>query len=113
MYIGVNVDPGSLNSWLTSHGGYASGDLLVWSASNAFHGPQELNYYHGSGSLSVNNLADMTKAGKGIIVNVRSGTHWVLVTGHAGGNTFTVNDPGFPTTSYDYTTMSNFVVYSA
>jgi hypothetical protein len=47
-----------------------------------------------------------------VVVNVRGGTHWVLVTGHHGGSTYRVNDPGFPTTTYAYEDMSNFVVYS-
>jgi hypothetical protein len=32
---GANVNPGTLNSWLRGHGGYVSGDLLVWSATDA------------------------------------------------------------------------------
>lgn len=33
-YRGAKVDPGSLNSWLTSHGGYASGNLIIWGSVN-------------------------------------------------------------------------------
>ena len=29
---GKNYNPGSLNTWLKSNGGYVSGDLLVWGA---------------------------------------------------------------------------------
>ncbi len=28
--IGKNYNPGTLNTWLKSNGGYVSGDLLVW-----------------------------------------------------------------------------------
>src|SRR5687768_10902377 len=28
----ANINPGSLNSWLISNGGFASGDLLVWTS---------------------------------------------------------------------------------
>lgn len=28
--IGKNYNPGTLNTWLNGHGGYVSGDLLVW-----------------------------------------------------------------------------------
>jgi hypothetical protein len=31
---GLKTNPGSLNSWLTSHGGYVSGDLFVWASVN-------------------------------------------------------------------------------
>ena len=30
--IGKSYNPGTLNTWLKSNGGYVSGDLLVWSA---------------------------------------------------------------------------------
>lgn len=29
---GKESDPDTLNNWLKNHGGYASGDLFVWSA---------------------------------------------------------------------------------
>lgn len=29
---GKNYNPGTLNSWLKAHGGYVSGDLIVWGA---------------------------------------------------------------------------------
>lgn len=29
---GSRIDPGSLNQWLTSNGGYADGDLIIWNA---------------------------------------------------------------------------------
>ena len=28
--IGKNYNPGTLNTWSNGHGGYVSGDLLVW-----------------------------------------------------------------------------------
>lgn len=33
---GKHADPGTLNIWLKHHGGYASGDLYVWSAIEKF-----------------------------------------------------------------------------
>jgi len=33
---GVSVNPSSLDSWLTSNGGYASGCLIVWAPVDAF-----------------------------------------------------------------------------
>lgn len=109
---GANVNPGTLNSWLRNNGGYVSGDLLVWSAPNAFGVAKMTNYYHGSASMSQEALQAAISAGHGVVVNVRNGGHWVLVTGHAGGSTYTVNDPGFSVNSYTYGEMSNFVVYA-
>ena len=28
--VGSNYNPGTLNQWLKGHGGYVSGDLIVW-----------------------------------------------------------------------------------
>jgi hypothetical protein len=33
---GVAIDPGSLDSWLTQHGGYSGGCNIAWGAVNAF-----------------------------------------------------------------------------
>ena len=32
---GINYNPKTLNQWLTSHGGYANGDLFVWNSVNS------------------------------------------------------------------------------
>jgi hypothetical protein len=111
---GTDVNPGSLNSWLKAHGGYVGGDELVWSATDALNNGavKFYNYWHGPGSLSTTEFINIVAKGWAVIVNVRSGTHWVLVTSHAGGTTFNVNDPGFPTTQYEYSDMGNFVAYS-
>ena len=106
---GSNVDPGTFNTWLINNGGYVNGNLLVWGAPNTI---KLQNYYKGYGSLSQASLQGMISRGQPIVVNVRSGGHWVLVTGHAGGSTYTVNDPGFAVNSYQYGDMGNFVVYA-
>jgi hypothetical protein len=31
---GANMNPGTLNKWLRSNGGYVSGDLIVWGATD-------------------------------------------------------------------------------
>jgi len=109
---GANVNPGTFNSWLRNNGGYVSGNLLVWSASDKLGVAKMTNYYHGRGSMSQATLQAAIKSGRGIVVNVRNGGHWVLVTGHAGGSTYTVNDPGYALNTYSYGDMSNFVVYA-
>jgi len=109
---GVDVNPGTLNTWLKSHHGYAGGDELEWTAVNALSSKAKfLNMYRGKGSMSETKLIDASKAGHGIVVNVRNGGHWVLVTGHISGSTFRVNDPAFSLDSYTYADMSNFVEY--
>jgi len=110
---GSNVDPGTFNSWLISNGGYVSGNLLVWGAANAFNTMKLQNYYKGYGSLGQGALQGMISRKQPVVVNVKNGGHWVLVTGYAGGNTYTVNDPGFSAVnSYEYGAMGNFVVYA-
>ncbi|EGD79723.1 hypothetical protein PTSG_10707 [Salpingoeca rosetta] len=104
---GVSVDPGSLNNWLIHNGGYASGDLIVWSAVDKFGKTS----YQGIENPSINAVISGLQSCHGIIANVRGGTHWVLLTGHAGGSTFKVNDPGFSTTEYNFSDMLRFAVY--
>lgn len=112
---GAAVTPSTLNSWLTGHGGYVSGDLLVWAAANQLGGPKYQNYYKGYGSMSVDALNAAASRGQPVIVNVHNGGHWVLVTGPAaaGSRTFPVNDPGYNAGTYQYSEMGNFVVYTA
>jgi len=111
---GGTDDPGTFNGWLKDHDGYADGDLLVWAASNPLGGVKFYNYYRGAGSLSVAGLQDAVNNNRPTVVNVRSGSHWVLVVGYdSGTNNFYVNDPGFDQSSYAYSCMSNFVMYQA
>ena len=85
--------PGSLNDWLKGHGGFASGNLFVWTAVSAFG----LRY---EGQISNHaQIASAVNSGKVVILNVHNGGHWVLATGHS-GSTYSVNDPGFNTGSY-------------
>jgi len=88
---GLSLNPGTLNSWLDSHGGYASGCEIVWSAVNAFGKVS----YQGMETASEATICAGLAAGHGIIGNVNGGHHWVLLTGCRGGGVYTVNDPGF------------------
>src|SRR4051812_40682830 len=107
---GTNVDPGTFNTWLNAHNGYEGGDELVWAAGDAFGTAKFQNYFRGAGAMSQSAMQAAISAGQPIIVNVRNGGHWVLVTGYINGATYAVNDPGFSVNSYVYTDMSNFVV---
>jgi len=108
---GASVNPGTLNDWLIHNSGYVNGNLLAWGAVNKFGKMTLFNYYRGAGSLSVANLKSFVNSGYPVVINVRSGGHWVLVTGNTSGNDFLVNDPGFSVNSYPYSAISNFVVY--
>jgi len=108
---GANVTPATLNDWLIHNDGFVNGNLLAWGSVNKFGKMTLMNYYRGAGSLSVANLKNFVNQGYPVVVNVRSGGHWVLVVGNTSGNDFLVNDPGFSVNSYPYSAMSNFVVY--
>mgnify|MGYP000214904508 CR=1 FL=1 len=107
---GHRIDPGTLNKWLTSHGGYVDSDLIVWNSVAKLGG---LHMLSDTSSMSPHAIRAAVEQCQPVIVNVREGSHWVLVTGFdtKDTDTFYVNDPGFLDTSYDYSGMSNFVVY--
>eukprot|EP01100_Stratorugosa_tubuloviscum_P008588 TRINITY_DN357_c0_g1_i4.p1 TRINITY_DN357_c0_g1~~TRINITY_DN357_c0_g1_i4.p1 ORF type:complete len:143 (+),score=45.31 TRINITY_DN357_c0_g1_i4:70-498(+) len=102
------TNPGNLNSWLTSNGGYSNGDLIIWDSVSAL-GPISLYAY--TGSLSSSTLRSYLDSCMPVVANVRSGSHWVLLTGYTSSSTFLVNDPGFNQNTYSYSDMSWFVVY--
>lgn len=108
---GARANPGSLNDWLTSHGGYADGDLIVWGSVSKLGGMHTTTI---TSSMSSSELTGHIKSCNPVIANVRGGSHWVLVNGYdtGSGSTFAVNDPGFSTDSYDLSGMSHFVVYA-
>jgi len=100
-----------LNDWLTSNAGYVNGDDLIWNTVHKLGSIVMTSYVT---SLSQAQIKAHIQACNPIVVNVRGGEHWVLITGwdDANANTFYVNDPGFTNTFYDYTGMLRFVVYS-
>lgn len=110
---GAVINPGSFNDYLKATGGYVNGQLLVWSGGDKLGGAKFRNYWRGKGSMSVAALNAAAKAGKPVIVNVKNGGHWVLVTGASNnGRTFPVNDPGANKSTFEYSEMSNFIEYA-
>ena len=110
MYVttrGHSVTPHDLNQWLKEHGGYASGDLIIWGTVDSFG----LSYQGQESGISVDTLAAGLNACHGIIANVRDGSHWVLLTEHVSGDTFRVHDPGFDQDTYTTSEMGVFAVY--
>ncbi len=104
---GVNVDPSSLDAWLTNNGGYAGGCNIYWAKVDAFGATTFMGIEQANESEICNGL----NAGHGIIANVNNGGHWVLLTGCAGGGTFYVNDPGYSRTTYSMWEISQEAVY--
>jgi len=84
---------------LIKNGGYVSGDEYVWSAVD------KLGFSY-AGSISNSQIISNFNQGKTIMLNVRGGSHWVLMTGYSGSSTLLVNDPGFSVSSY---TLSDVV----
>jgi hypothetical protein len=94
----ATVTPKSLNTWLKNNNGYA-GNLLYWerlgnlglSFVGKVNDPKQISAYH--------------KQGKAVVLNVKNGGHWVLLTGISVGKNglvekYLVNDPGYSVTSY-------------
>ena len=106
-HYGTTMNPEQLNTWLIDNDGYEDGDLLVWGSVDTF-GPSFQGIETG---VSVEELSNGIAQCHGIIANVRDDTHWVLLTGYAGDDTFYVNDPGFDDSTYAYSDMSQWAVY--
>lgn len=104
---GAKKDPGALNSWLKSNGGYASGCNIVWSAVNKLG----VVTFIGKQNPTESEICNGLKAGHGLIANVHNGGHWVLLTGCNGNGVFRVNDPGYSTTTYKRSDIVDLAVY--
>jgi hypothetical protein len=116
---GFPIDPGSLNRWLTDHGGYIENDLLLWrQAAAASHGSIRWKWLHVPGMVAQLKTDDQDiedlppeslveaelDAGHLVVAEVRlyGGMHFVVITGHRGDTLF-INDPWFG----DRTTLQN------
>ena len=89
---GASPTCANLNIWLKSNGGF-SGNLLIWSSVAKFG----LTYEGQTSTLAA--IKTAVKSNKIVIINVKQGGHWVLVTGY-NGDIFTVMDPGYSRTTY-------------
>ncbi|CAD8190908.1 unnamed protein product [Paramecium pentaurelia] len=84
--------PKIMNAWLRKNGGYASGDLFVWAGLN-----QSSWFYK-------------FDAGLHVILNVNNCGHYVLMTSYS-GDTFNVNDPGYPRSTYSANEVKEAAYY--
>ena len=101
---GSSANPSTLNKWLKSNGGYASGNLFVW-GSVATYGLSYVGKVSSSSSID-----SYHNKGYAVILNVNSGRHWVLLTGIS-GSSYLVNDPGYTKTSYGKSEVVSAGVY--
>ena len=102
-----NSNPGTMNTWLKSNGGYdgsnnfiepvaeqISPSRIVW-PSDAMHKTNDLPY---------STIISYLQKGRIVIANVNEGHHFVLIVGYSvvDNDTFIVNDPGYTRDSYSY-----------
>jgi hypothetical protein len=107
LHQGVNKNPGNLNSWLKSNGGYASGCNIVWNSVDKLG----VTKFQGIETASESAICSGLSAGHGIVANVHNGGHYVLLTACAGNGVFYVNDPGYSTTTYKMSDILKEAVY--
>ena len=108
---GYSTNPGALNQWLTSHGGYIQNDLLLWRQAAAItQGGVRWKWLHVPGMVSQLKTDDQDiedlppqslvesqlDAGHLVVAEVRlyGGMHFVVITAHS-GHTLFINDPWF------------------
>jgi hypothetical protein len=101
---GQEANPGTLNAWLKSNGGY-SGNLFVWGSVAKF------DFHYQGQPTNINDIKTHFCKGNVVILNVNNGGHWVLATGLTSSG-FTVNDPGFQRSSYGFNEVVRAGVYA-
>lgn len=106
--IGRNIsDPATLNYFLQTHGGYAGDndmDESVVPQVDPSHISWPADGMHRTNDIPLATIQGYLRAGRPVIANVMKGQHFVLVIGWdaAQPDTLYVNDPGFSTLTYSY-----------
>lgn len=86
--LGVEVNPRTLNDYLTNNHGYASGCLIFWGKAAEFDGSAGVGWVHIGVLGSPESLRDGLDQGKRVIVkSTRFGEHWVFIAGYDGSGT--------------------------
>jgi len=106
----VDVNPGNVNKYLKENNGYV-GNLIKWAAIAPAGLTVHMTYKKSVDGPQFAELKGYVEACNAVILNVHNGGHWVLATGAAEGDTFTVKDPGFDTTSYGIADVKRAVIY--
>ncbi len=104
---GQQSNPGVLNQWLRTNGGYDGGndleeDVLPNINRTAVFWPAD--GMHKANDLAYVEIESYLVRGRVVVANVMQGHHFVLVTGwnYKDGDSILVNDPGFDNTTYSY-----------
>jgi hypothetical protein len=104
---GIDVNPSTLDIWLSDNGGYYDGCGLLWAYADAFG----VTSFQGLLYISEAEICDGLSVGHGIIANVNNGEHWVLLTACLGGGVFAVNDPAAFKSTYSIDEILMEAVY--
>ncbi len=106
---GTPMDPGSLNTWLTEHGGYDTQANVYWSQLASSAGPSiayDNNSPYGTSMAEVSQELDSLLSSSTpdpVILKESDGGHYVLATGFAQNaetSTYTIRDPYWYDTQY-------------
>jgi peptidase C39-like protein len=94
-YYGLDTDPGAFNAWLTTNGGYAFDDQLVWSAVTTYSGGQVAFSAWTGPNLDL--IQTELDADRPVVAEVRLGgnQHFVLIIGYSAEGGLVINDPWF------------------
>jgi Peptidase_C39 like family len=94
-HYGVDTDPGTFNGWLTSSGGYAYDDQLIWAAVTTYSGGQVA--FSGWFGADLSLIQGELDSGRPVVAEVQLGgnQHFVLLTGYTAAGGFLINDPWF------------------
>jgi len=102
---GAAPNPSTMNQWLKKNNGFANGNDFNWEAVNS------LGYKFEGKQTSRSSITEAVNAGKGVVLHVHGGTHWVLATGVTPTG-YTVMDPGnHLITSYDFNQVSQAGIF--
>ncbi|KAH3756005.1 hypothetical protein Pelo_8133 [Pelomyxa schiedti] len=109
-HCGGGKDPGEMNSWLKSNGGYSSGCLIVWAK------PCDLGNMAGGVCVligdSYNSICSDINNGVGYVIQVLSKSHYVLAHDCDTAKTsYKVYDPYYSTTEYAHSGVTEWVKY--
>jgi len=101
---GASPDPATMNQWLKNNHGF-SGDNFVWDSLR----PLGLKF---DGKVNgKDQISGALNSGKGVILNVNNGGHYVLATGVTPTG-YTVMDPGYPRKEYSFNEVVTAGIYS-
>ena len=84
--LGADVDPGTLNEYLTDHNGYAEGCLVFWAQAAEMDGAGGVEWVHTGVLGSPEALRAGLDQGKRVIAeSTRYSRHWVYIVSYDGG----------------------------